>query len=177
MCGDTDTLEIINQQIEEWMAVKKEILETETKPYMKKVNMLKDDLARWFWEQVYIHMCGGLREVNRHLIRLNYLKNLLIRPNNSSLIDWEQDVEKAKEIPVLELYDFGKVRKTAKGWTALCPFHDDSNPSFAIYSDNNRFYCFGCGVHGDSINFVMLLKKYSFKEAVIELSGRSHKNG
>ena len=31
-----------------------------------------------------------------------------------------------------------------------CPFHDDSDPSFALYEHNNTFYCYGCHATGDS---------------------------
>ena len=41
------------------------------------------------------------------------------------------------------------LRVDARGM-ALCPFHDDHNPSLKL---DERYYCFGCGVRGDSISF------------------------
>ena len=38
----------------------------------------------------------------------------------------------------------------------LCPFHNEKTPSFHIYEDG--FYCFGCGVYGDSVSFVAQLE-------------------
>lgn len=32
---------------------------------------------------------------------------------------------------------------------ALCPLHQERTPSFYVYTDDNRFHCFGCGSHGD----------------------------
>lgn len=36
---------------------------------------------------------------------------------------------------------------------AICPFHDDTNPSLCIDHENGLFYCFGCGAKGDIFNF------------------------
>lgn len=44
-----------------------------------------------------------------------------------------------------------------------CPFHNEDTPSCKIYKDS--FYCFGCGEHGDAINFVMKVECCSFKSA------------
>lgn len=42
--------------------------------------------------------------------------------------------------------------KMNRNGMACCPFHDDKHPSMRI--DENHFYCFGCGEHGDAIAFV-----------------------
>jgi DNA primase len=47
----------------------------------------------------------------------------------------------------------------------LCPFHADKNPSFTVFRDN-RFKCFGCGEHGDPVDFIMKLHRLEFKEAL-----------
>ena len=47
----------------------------------------------------------------------------------------------------------------------LCPLHTEKTPSFFIFNDN-RFKCFGCGAHGDSIDFVQKLYGLSFPEAL-----------
>jgi len=38
---------------------------------------------------------------------------------------------------------------------ALCPLHNEKTPSFTIYTNNNSWHCFGCGVGGSAIDFVM----------------------
>ncbi len=53
----------------------------------------------------------------------------------------------------------------------LCPFHAEKSPSFHLRDD--RFYhCFGCGVSGNAISFVMRARGLGFPEAVEELAGR-----
>jgi len=49
-------------------------------------------------------------------------------------------------------------------WQALCPFHQETHPSFTVYKDS--YYCFGCGEYGDVINFIMKIENLSFKGAV-----------
>ena len=50
----------------------------------------------------------------------------------------------------------------------LCPFHNEKTPSFYIFSDNH-FKCFGCGEHGDAIDFVQKLYGLSFQDALKHL--------
>ena len=38
--------------------------------------------------------------------------------------------------------------------SALCPFHDERKPSFKVNLDKKAFNCFGCGVHGNVLEFV-----------------------
>ena len=66
---------------------------------------------------------------------------------------------------------------TNYGYKCVCPFHGDSNPSFAIYTDTNKFYCFGigCGLHGNSVTLYKMLqnnrgKALTYAEAVVDLS-------
>ncbi len=54
--------------------------------------------------------------------------------------------------------------------TALCPFHNEKTPSFHIDDVKGFYHCFGCGVSGDVIKFVMETEGLSFKEAVEKLA-------
>lgn len=58
--------------------------------------------------------------------------------------------------------------KVGSGGMALCPFHDDHEPSLMLYRDH--YHCFGCGAHGDVINFTAALFDLSFHEAVDKLA-------
>src|SRR5580704_10731280 len=68
------------------------------------------------------------------------------------------------------------VRLTSKSggeYVGLCPFHAEKTPSFTV-SDNKGFYhCFGCGVHGDIIKFVMETRGLSFYDSVKELAAEA----
>ena len=47
----------------------------------------------------------------------------------------------------------------------LCPFHNEKTPSFYVFSDQH-FKCFGCGEHGDCVDFIQKLHSLSFKDAL-----------
>jgi hypothetical protein len=47
--------------------------------------------------------------------------------------------------------------------SGLCPFHPDSRPSFYVYNDH--YHCYGCGAHGDVIDFIQNLHGCGFKDA------------
>ena len=61
---------------------------------------------------------------------------------------------------------YAKLEPTGKGFKCLCPFHHEKTPSFHIISDSNFFYCFGCGISGNAITFLMKKEGYTFSEAV-----------
>jgi DNA primase len=46
-------------------------------------------------------------------------------------------------------------------WLMCCPFHHEDSPSFTIYRDNH-YHCYGCGLHGDVVNFIRQQRGLSF---------------
>ena len=48
----------------------------------------------------------------------------------------------------------------------LCPFHSEKTPSFSVSPSKSIFKCFGCGVGGDVITFIMKRENLNFPEAV-----------
>ncbi len=52
----------------------------------------------------------------------------------------------------------------------LCPFHPEKTPSFSVNDQKGFYYCFGCGAHGDIINFTMEKEGLAFKDAVVKLA-------
>ena len=60
--------------------------------------------------------------------------------------------------------------KKGKSFTALCPFHDDHDPSLSISEDKQIYKCFVCGNGGNVFTFVQNYKKVSFPESVYEVS-------
>jgi DNA primase len=56
---------------------------------------------------------------------------------------------------------------------ALCPFHDERNPSFVVTPHRGLFHCFGCGTGGDVIGFIVRYDRVSFPEAVRMLATRA----
>ena len=60
-----------------------------------------------------------------------------------------------------------KAGATHKG---LCPFHGEKTPSFTVSASRQTYHCFGCGVHGNAIGFLMEHSGLSFIDAVKDLA-------
>ena len=78
--------------------------------------------------------------------------------------------EKNDVVDVISPY----VRLTKRGanYVGLCPFHGEKTPSFSVNPGKQIFHCFGCGVGGNSISFVMKYENLTFTEAVKQLADR-----
>ncbi len=59
----------------------------------------------------------------------------------------------------------GRVRQ------GVCPFHDEVEGSFTVYGDSERFYCFGCGLGGDVLDFIQRTESLTLPEAIERLAG------
>ncbi len=64
-----------------------------------------------------------------------------------------------------------RLARSGRQWKGCCPFHGEKTPSFYVYDDH--FHCFGCGVHGDAIAFVMQSQGASFPEAIEQLAAEA----
>jgi len=65
---------------------------------------------------------------------------------------------------------FIETKKSGANFKACCPFHGEKTPSFVISPAKQIYHCFGCGVGGDSIKFVMEYEKLAYPEAIEKLA-------
>lgn len=82
--------------------------------------------------------------------------------------DNTDEIKSAKEIPLQNIYQ-GKLTKFGNKLRGICPFHSETTASFFIYTHNNSWYCYGCAVGGDAIDFVMKRDDCDFNEALKKL--------
>lgn len=66
-----------------------------------------------------------------------------------------------------------QLKKAGANFTACCPFHSEKTPSFTVNSAKQFYHCFGCGRHGNAINFLMEHTGANFVEAVETLAARA----
>lgn len=66
------------------------------------------------------------------------------------------------------------LEKKGKDYKAICPFHDDHDPSLSISTDKQIFKCFVCGTGGNVFTFVQKIEKISFLEAVCKVAELIH---
>ncbi|CAI8943657.1 DNA primase [Methylocaldum szegediense] len=62
------------------------------------------------------------------------------------------------------------LRQVGSNFTARCPFHNEKTPSFTVSRDKQFYHCFGCGAHGNVIDFLMGYDHLTFVEAVESLA-------
>ena len=58
------------------------------------------------------------------------------------------------------------LRLVSGTWEAPCPFHAERTPSFKLNIQKLSYHCFGCGCHGDAVDFVQRFDSVGFREAV-----------
>ena len=63
-----------------------------------------------------------------------------------------------------------KLKKAGQNYSACCPFHNEKSPSFSVSPTKQFYHCFGCGVHGTAISFLMEYNGMGFRDAVKELA-------
>ncbi|HRP29057.1 MAG TPA: DNA primase [Burkholderiaceae bacterium] len=63
-----------------------------------------------------------------------------------------------------------QLKKAGATHKGLCPFHGEKTPSFTVSASRQTYHCFGCGVHGNAIGFLMEHSGLSFIDAVKDLA-------
>ncbi|WP_169543016.1 DNA primase [Sneathiella aquimaris] len=63
-----------------------------------------------------------------------------------------------------------KLTKKGREYSGLCPFHNEKSPSFTVNEEKGFYHCFGCGAHGDHVEFVKQTEGVSFPEAIERLA-------
>ena len=65
------------------------------------------------------------------------------------------------------------LRRQGKAMVGLCPWHDDSRPSFQVNPERQTFRCWVCDVGGDAFSFLMRMERLEFREALEQLADRA----
>lgn len=66
------------------------------------------------------------------------------------------------------------LKKKGKEYTACCPFHNEKTPSFTVSEAKQFYHCFGCGVHGTALGFLMEYEHLDFVDAIEALAAEYH---
>jgi DNA primase len=81
----------------------------------------------------------------------------------------EKEIERLKnEVSVQRLIESSglALKKTGRDYAGCCPFHEDDTASLVVTPTKNLCHCFGCGVGGGPIDWVMKKNGVSFRHAV-----------
>jgi len=69
--------------------------------------------------------------------------------------------------------EYVSLKKSGKNFKALCPFHEEKTPSFIVNREKQIFHCFGCGIGGNVIKFLMLVENLPFPQAAAMAAGKA----
>lgn len=83
-----------------------------------------------------------------------------------------EEVRLANDI-VSIISEYVVLKKKGRNYTGLCPFHQEKTPSFMVSPDKQIFHCFGCGVGGNVLSFIMKLENSTFPEAMRMLADKA----
>ena len=84
----------------------------------------------------------------------------------------EQSIEKVRQTAdIIEVVSsYVELKQRGRNFLGLCPFHNEKTPSFSVSPDKQIYKCFGCGVGGSSINFIMEIENLEFPDAIKKLA-------
>lgn len=72
--------------------------------------------------------------------------------------------------------DFVTLKRSGSGMKGCCPFHEENTPSFHVSDQKGVYKCFGCGIGGDAIDFLMRMEGKEFHEVIYKLANRFRLN-
>lgn len=140
--------------------------------FVQKKNI--DPMSEYFWTlmveieyseseytQKWMHYWLRLYEIAKGV---RVLPDIQISENGVT----PEQIQAAKEVPLEEIFE-GDLREHGNRLMGCCPFHGEKTPSFTIFTDDNHFYCFGCNLVGDSIDYIMKARNIDMVHAVKEL--------
>ena len=84
-----------------------------------------------------------------------------------------EEVRQSNDI-VDVISQYMNLKRSGRNYFGLCPFHNEKSPSFSVSPDKQIFHCFGCGVGGNVITFVMRIEGINFIEAIQILAERAN---
>jgi len=70
--------------------------------------------------------------------------------------------------------NYMELKRSGNGAKGCCPFHQEKTPSFHVSGRKGIYKCFGCGVGGDAIDFLMRMEAKEFHEVIYLLADRFH---
>ncbi len=86
-------------------------------------------------------------------------------------IPYDEILNIQKKVNIVDVISgYLPIEQKGKNYFALCPFHDDHNPSMSISPEKQIYTCFVCGASGNVFNFVMNYEHISFSEACVKVA-------
>ena len=151
--------------------IPEKIKETE-KQYLDQKNEIKRLLKKFethkdsYFVEIFIEVFM-MEDLLKYKSRLMNLK-LFLKPKNKNVSGVsDEEIQIAQEYPIEKIAEqYLDLERFGNRYKSLCPFHNEKTPSFYLFTDSNRYYCFGCNEGGNVINLTMALFGIDFVNAV-----------
>ena len=89
-------------------------------------------------------------------------------------IPYDEILAIQRKVDIVDIIgEYLPLEQKGKNYFAICPFHDDHNPSMSISKEKQIYTCFVCGASGNVFNFVMNYEHVSFTQAVFEVAQKA----
>lgn len=88
---------------------------------------------------------------------------------NTPVIDAVSEIKNRLDV-VDVISEHIALKKSGRNYWGCCPFHKEKTPSFSVNPDKGIFKCFGCGVGGDAISFLMKINNNTFYEVIVDMA-------
>lgn len=89
-------------------------------------------------------------------------------------IPYDLILEIQRKVNIVDVIgEYLPLEQKGKNYFAICPFHDDHNPSMSVSPEKQIYTCFVCGASGNVFNFVMNYENISFSEAVVKVATKA----
>lgn len=95
----------------------------------------------------------------------------MLNPYKKINIKYQEEFKLIIKPSILKVYKAlvtgeNKYKQSGKATLVICPFHDDSRASLALYEGTDSYYCFACGAKGDSFTMIEKRLNIPFIEAI-----------
>ncbi len=87
--------------------------------------------------------------------------------------DLKREIIGANDIADI-ISEYVVLKKAGRNLLGLCPFHGEKTPSFSVSPEKQFYKCFGCGVGGNVVDFLMRIERLDFQEAMLSLAEKAH---
>lgn len=158
-------LELDNEQIKQQMLTAPW---DEQWVYQLRIEMNEVGTSTWPWQGLIGETPNieTLKKQQKKLVwKLNSMKQGADTTTDSGQFT-DEDIAQAKAVPLEQFYDGDKLRKMGGKLWGKCEFHAEKTASFAIYLNQNSWWCYACSTGGDVIAYVMKKQNLDFVQAV-----------
>jgi hypothetical protein len=132
------------------------------------IRWFSDEESDW-WSEMERKWRKDNPKPNRYEMQKLFLPRFVSLQKERGVLD-KEEIRSRHRLEEMVENDGVKLRRCGNRASGCCPFHQERTPSFYIFLDKQRFYCFGCSEKGDIFDYVMKMNGISFKEALIYLN-------